>query len=163
MGLIQNGEQNNEQYEAQKEERKNVFWKALIGVSSILLIAIAAYFIFQLFTANPLEGTWVNADSDMQMTIKDVQTAEFMLVESESGEVVVTLYYKVDVDQKTLSLYLSDEEAAKIAKSTNGGLSVEEVKLAFDSMEGTYDYNIEQNQLTLTEREYGEQLVFDKK
>ena len=92
MGLIQNGEQNNEQYEAQKEERKNVFWKALIGVSSILLIAIAAYFIFQLFTANPLEGTWVNADSDMQMTIKDVQTAEFMLVESESGEVVVTMY-----------------------------------------------------------------------
>ena len=49
MGLIQNGEQNNEHYEAQKEERKNVFWKALIGVSSILLIAIAAYFIFQLF------------------------------------------------------------------------------------------------------------------
>ncbi len=86
-----------------------------------------------------------------------------MLVESESGEVVVTMYYKVDVDQKTLSLYLSDEEAARIAKSTNGGLSVEEVKLAFDSMEGTYDYNIEQNQLTLTEREYGEQLVFDKK
>ncbi len=33
MGLIQNGEQNNEQYEAQKEERKNVFWKDLIGVS----------------------------------------------------------------------------------------------------------------------------------
>ena len=75
MGLIQNGEQNNEQYEAQKEERKNVFWKALIGVSSILLIAIAAYFIFQLFTANPLEGTWVNADSDMQMTIKYVRNS----------------------------------------------------------------------------------------
>ncbi len=148
----------------QDEERKNVFWKALIAVSSVLLIIIAAYFVYQLFTANPLEGTWVYEDSDLQMTIKDGQTAEFVLEEyAEKGTMTINMYYKVDVDQKTLSLYLSDDEAARIAKNTDGEVSVEEVRLIFDSLEGTYDYNIEQNQLTLTEREYGEQMIFDKR
>lgn len=148
----------------QDEERKNIYWRALIAVSSVLLIIIAAYFVFQLFTANPLEGTWVYEDSDLQMTIKDGQTAEFVLEEyAEKGTMTINMYYKVDVDQKTLSLYLSDDEAARIAKNTDGEVSVEEVRLIFDSLEGTYDYNIEQNQLTLTEREYGEQMIFDKR
>lgn len=148
---------------AQDEERKNIFWKVLIAVSSVLLIVIAAYFVFQLFTANPLEGTWVYEDGDLRMTIKDGQTAEFVLEEyAEKGMMTITMYYKVDVDQKTLSLYLSDEEAARISENTNGEVSVEEVRLIFDSLEGSYDYNIEQNQLTLTEREYGEQMIFDK-
>lgn len=30
-------------------------------------------------------------------------------------------------------------------------------------MEGTYDYNIENRVLILTDREYGEQMIFDKK
>ena len=33
---------------------------------------------------------------------------------------------------------------------------------AAETMEGTYDYSLEQGELTLTEREYGDQMVFEK-
>ena len=33
---------------------------------------------------------------------------------------------------------------------------------AAENMEGSYDYSLEQGELTLTEREYGDQMVFEK-
>ena len=41
-------------------------------------------------------------------------------------------------------------------------MTTDRLNTAISSLEGSYDYNIEQNQLTLTEREYGEQMVFEK-
>jgi hypothetical protein len=37
------------------------------------------------------------------------------------------------------------------------------LETALSEITATYDYSVQNNQLTLTEREYGDQLVFDKK
>ena len=37
-----------------------------------------------------------------------------------------------------------------------------QIRDLLESVEGTYDYNIESNILTLSEREYGNQMVFEK-
>lgn len=148
---------------AQNEERRNILWKTLIAVSSILLIAIAAYFIVQLFTANPLEGTWSYEDSNLLMTIQDGNIAELELPDQfESGSVTVVMLYEVDVDTKTLTLRMDEGELTKASERTEGKVSVLELQSIVSVMEGVYDYNIEQNHLTLTEREYGEQMTFEK-
>lgn len=149
--------------EMQKEERQNLLWKVLIAVSSLLLIGIAAYFIYQMFTSNPLEGVWSYEDSNLVMTIKDGNTVELELSDYfEGGSATVVMYYEVNVDAKTLTLHMN-EEAVKAAQEQSGGnASSEEIRSVAGALEGAYNYNIEQNQLTLTEREYGEQMVFDR-
>ena len=47
-------------------------------------------------------------------------------------------------------------------KAVEAGMSKETVENVVTSLEGNYDYNIEQNVLTLTEREYGDQMTFEK-
>lgn len=148
---------------ARNEERRNILWKALIVVSSVLLIAIAVYFIVQLFTANPLEGRWSCEDSNLLMTIQDGDIAELELPDQfEGGSVTVSMLYEVDVDTKTLTLRVDESAVTKAADKTDGRVSVLELKSVVSAMEGVYDYNIEQNCLTLTEREYGEQMTFEK-
>lgn len=148
---------------AQKEEQRNLLWKILIAVSSILLIAIAAYFIVQLFIANPLEGEWSYEDSNLLMVIQDEDMVEIRLPDYfVTGSVTVSMPYEVDVNTKTFTLRMDEEALAEASKRAGGEVSVSEIRDVVAALEGVYDYNIEQNQLTLTEREYGEQLTFDK-
>ena len=122
------------------EEKRSTIWRTILTVSSVLIIIIAAIFIIKLFTGNPLEGTWISEDSGAVLEIGD--DGELTLKEAESGE-VQNLNYSVDT--KTKIFTVQTENAY-----TEGILS------------GSYDYNVEQNTLTLTEREYGDQMVFER-
>lgn len=149
--------------QAQKEERRNIFWKVLIVISSVLLLAIGAYFVFQLFTGNPLEGTWSYEDSNLLMTIQKDDRVKFTLPDQfDGGSVTVEMVYEVDVNTKVLTLHMVEEAVERAAGQTDGAVSASEIENVISALEGAYDYNIEQNQLTLTEREYGEQMIFDK-
>ena len=122
------------------EEKRSTIWRTILTVSSVLIIIIAAFFIIKLFTGNPLEVTWISEDSGAVLEIGD--DGELTLKEAESGE-VQNLNYSVDT--KTKIFTVQTENAY-----TEGILS------------GSYDYNVEQNTLTLTEREYGDQMVFER-
>lgn len=122
------------------EEKRSTIWRTILTVSSVLIIIIAAFFIIKLFTGNPLEGTWISEDSGAVLEIGD--DGELTLKEAESGE-VQNLNYSVDTKTK---IFTVQTESAY----TEGILS------------GSYDYNVEQNTLTLTEREYGDQMVFER-
>ena len=66
------------------------------------------------------------------------------------------LQYKVDLKSKTFTLYQGGENET-VQESDE---SSAEFGFAAETLEGTYDYSLEQGELTLTEREYGDQMVF---
>ena len=126
-------------------------------VSSVLIIIIVIFFGIKLFTSNPLEGKWMNEDSGLIMRIQGNGTAwmEWPDADSEDG---TELKYRMDLKSKTITLYQED----------NSGMTAEyydtsaESGFAAETKEGVYDYSLEQGELTLTEREYGDQMVFVK-
>lgn len=126
-------------------------------VSSVLIIIIVIFFGIKLFTSNPLEGKWMNEDSGLIMRIQGNGSAwmEWPDAEDEDG---TELKYHIDLKSKTITLYQED----------NRGMTAEdydtsaESGFAAETIEGTYDYSLEQGELTLTEREYGDQMVFVK-
>ena len=79
--------------------------------------------------------------------------------EADGSLQVVNMAYTLDRDSKIFSLHV-DEVA--VEKAVESGMSKETVENVVTSLEGNYDYNIEQNVLTLTEREYGDQMTFEK-
>lgn len=121
------------------EEKRSRIWRTVLTVSSVLIIIIAVFFIVKLFTGNPLEGTWVSEGSGDTIEITDDN--EMYIHPEDGGEYTVI---RCNVDTKTKVLTVGGEDAV-------------------DSdiiQPGTYNYNVEQDTLTLTEREYGDQLVF---
>lgn len=50
----------------------------------------------------------------------------------------------------------------KIAEKSDGQYTTETLKNAVQSIGTTFEYSIDDGTLTLTEREYGEQMMFNK-
>ena len=95
------------------------------------------------------------------MTIKGNNTAIIKWPdEFDDNQIAVSMDYDIDSKTKTFSLRLNTDAVKKAADSE--GISEDVITQALDRLDGTYDYNMEQNQLTLTDREYGSQLIFEK-
>lgn len=125
------------------EEKRSTLWRTVLTVSSVLIIIIAVFFIVKLFTGNPLEGSWVNEDTGETLVIYD--SGELTVSPSDgNGSEDFTAHCSVDTKTKVLTV------------QTESGYSE-------GALSGTYNYNVEQDTLTLTEREYGDQLVFVRK
>lgn len=143
------------------DHTRSIIWRSVMSVTSVVIILIAVFFLVRMFTMNPLEGTWDYEDSDLIMTIKGNNTAIIKWPdEFDDNQIAVSMDYDIDSKTKTFSLRLNTDAVKKAADSE--GISEDVIIQALDRLDGTYDYNMEQNQLTLTDREYGSQLIFEK-
>lgn len=147
--------------EKNDDHTRSIIWRSVMSVTSVIIILIAVFFLVRMFTMNPLEGTWDYEDSDLIMTIKGNNTAIIKWPDEFDGnQIAVSMDYDIDSKTKTFSLRLNTDAVKKAADSE--GISEDVITQALDRLDGTYDYNMEQNQLTLTDREYGSQLIFEK-
>ncbi len=138
------------------EEKRNTAWRAVMTVSSVLIVIVAVFFIVRIFTANPVKGTWVSEEGDITLVIGDDASLRV-----EDGSVSAETEYTVDKKTKVFTIHVRDEgilEQAEASEDASEGA----IRDLLGSVEGTYDYNIEGSTLTLTEREYGSQMVFEK-
>ena len=143
------------------DHTRSIIWRSVMSVTSVIIILIAVFFLVRMFTMNPLEGTWDYEDSDLIMTIKGNNTAIIKWPDEFDGnQIAVSMDYDIDSKTKTFSLRLNTDAVKKAADSE--GISEDVITQALDRLDGTYDYNMEQNQLKLTDREYGSQLIFEK-
>ena len=136
------------------EAMRSRIWKISTMVSSVLIVIIAIFLLTKLFTTNPLEGSWVNEDGSLELKVQSGGELTAVLPEfAEGGQVEVPMSYTID----------KEEEMQKIADGSDGLYTAEMLENAVSSVTTSFDYSIDQDELTLTEREYGEQIVFTKK
>ena len=146
------------------EEKRNTLWRTVMTVSSVLIVIIAVFFIIRLFTDNPIEGTWVSEESGITLEIGG--DGKVTISGTDENEVVFTIMadFAVDKDTKTFTIYNDSEDVSENSvdesESTADGSGI--FKDA-ESFSGTYDYSVEQDELTLTDREYGDWMVFERR
>ena len=126
------------------EEKRSTLWRTVLTVSTVLIIIVAVFFVVRLFVGNPLKGTWISEDSGAVLEILDDGELKMSGTGDSSGKEEISATFVVDTKEKVLTIHTD-------FGTTEGVLS------------GSYDYNLEQDTLTLTEREYGDQLGFIRK
>ena len=117
----------------------------------------------KLFTTNPLEGEWADEDGSFNMSI--LKNGSMVITIPEEGadlSVDVDMKYTLNKDEKTITITPDEAGFQKLADKTGGQYTEEEIRQALSTVITTFDYSVDQEQLTLTEREYGEQLVLIK-
>ena len=148
----------------EQEVKRSKEWKVVMAISSILIIVIAVFFLFRMFHSNPLEGTWVNEENDMTLKIKGGTTMVMEVPGALDGnDMELQLKYTIDRSEKTITIEVDDAEIQKALDNSDGPLTEETVKNEADQITSSYDYSVEQDEMTLTEREYGDQLTFVRK
>ena len=73
------------------------------------------------------------------------------------------LAYSIDKDAKTITFSYDDAKLKSVADKSKGAYSENDLETALESLASTYTYSVDRECLTLTESEYGDQMVLDKK
>lgn len=142
------------------EVKRSQIWRIVMTVSSVLIIVGAVLLLMKLFTTNPLEGEWTDEDGIFDMSISKDGTLVFTIPEAEeAASVDVDMRYTLNKEEKTITIMADESGFQKLAEQSQGQYTEEEIRNALKSVVTTFDYSVDQEYLTLTEREYGEQLV----
>ena len=132
-------------------------------VSSVVIILIAIYLLVKVFMGNPLQGTWINEDSNIEMTIKNGSSLTLTVPDlAEESSVEVKLDYSIDKEDKIFTINEDKDELKKLADKSKGMYTEEALEAALGSYMTSFSYSIDGRQLTLTEREYGDQMILTR-
>ncbi len=146
------------------EEKRSRLWDVVMTVATALIVIVAVFFIVKLFTANPLEGTWKYQDGDLVLAIRGNNDMSVRLSGVyEDSNIKIRLNYTIDKDEKTISIKADEASLKEAAESSDSAFTVSGLESEISILTNTFNYNVEKNKLTLTEREYGDKIVFQKK
>lgn len=145
------------------EVKRSKLWRIVITTSSVLIVVIAVYFLTRMFTSDPLEGTWISEEDGTTLEINGDGMISINIPEIlEETDIGLDMQYTLDKEAKTITIREDAETAKEWLEAGNGIYTKEIMDTILGSMTTTFSYSVDQKQLTLTEREYGEQMVFEK-
>ena len=145
------------------EAKRSKIWMIVTAVTSVLIVIIAIFLLTKMFTGNPLEGKWSDEDGNMKIDIRrDGQMTVTLPASGEGTDTEVPMTYTLNKESKTISIQQDDTKIQEIAEQSDGQYTSETLKNALQSIGTTFEYSIDNGTLTLTEREYGEQMMFNK-
>ena len=113
------------------EDKRSRVWNYVTGITTVLIIIVAGYFIYQGFFGNPLEGKWKHDESDMILEVDDHNEAELDWKNLIDGkDVDVELGYTLDIKAKQITFTVKQEELDETAKELGDNVTASEVEQA---------------------------------
>lgn len=148
------------QMKQRDEVKRSKLWVAVMSVSSVIIIVLVACLVKKSITHNPLEGEWLAEDETYRLEADD---DEITIETTVNGHLIeVDFSYTLAKKDKILTLKSNAMEYAEVAEDTNGALTAGEVADAVSELAASYNYSVERGKLTLTEREFGNRLIFTR-
>ena len=143
------------------EEKRSKAWAIVMIVSSILIILGIVFIITNVMVGNPLEGQWYSEANGYYL---DVEDENEVTLEGTFNDTYmeIDLYYTIDKSEKIISIKPNAESYADAAEDTKGDVTSGELDELLKDFTVSDNYSLENDTLTLTEREYGEQYIFTR-
>ncbi|MGL6202443.1 MAG: hypothetical protein ACRC3H_26310 [Lachnospiraceae bacterium] len=146
------------------EEKRSKLWRITITASTLVIIAVAIYFIIRMFAANPLEGKWAEEDTDVILELdKDGEAKIHGGDLFGYTDMTVKLHYTMDKTSKLITIKSDEDSIQQLTETSEGAYTADELQDLLKSYVKTFNYNLENQQLTLSDREYGSSMTFNKK
>ena len=117
-----------------------------------------------MFTTNPVVGNWESEDATIALKIEKNDTIQVDITDiAENTDAAVEMNYSVDMKSKIITITKDEEQIDKAVEKADGAYTKEDLENVLDNLDSSFSYSIDGNQMTLTEREYGEQFTFIRK
>lgn len=136
--------------------------RIILLIAAIVIVVVGIFFVKKLVLGNPLQGEWVTAKGEYYLDIEDENEAEIHVLVNEEM-VDVDVRYEMNKKDRTIRFLLPaasmyDEAVDEL----EGKVSVAELSEKMEVIVTSFEYSMDQDKLTLTEREYGEQMIFTR-
>lgn len=148
------------QMKQRDEEKRSKAWLVAVLASSVIILLVVVFFVTESVIRNPLEGEWYSEEKGYHLEIDEDEVTVEATIDGEDIE--VDLYYTLDKKDKVITLKSSAAAYAEAADDTDGNLSAGEIGEALNEFVASYNYSVEGDKLTLTEREFANKFVFTR-
>ncbi len=143
------------------EEKRSKAWAIVMLVSSVLIILGIVFFITKVVVSNPLEGEWYSKETGYHLDVEDDNEVTLQGTFNDTY-MEIDLKYTIDKTEKVISIKPNAESYADAAEDSKGDVTPGELDELLADFTVSYNYSLENDTLTLTEREYGEQYIFTR-
>ena len=143
------------------EEKRSKAWTIVMIVSSILIILGIVFIITNVMVSNPLEGQWYSEANGYYLDVEDENEVTLQGTFNDTY-MEIDLYYTIDKSEKIISIKPNAESYTDAAEDTKGDVTPGELDELLKDFTVSYNYSLENDTLTLKEREYGEQYIFTR-
>lgn len=130
-------------------------------ISSVIIIFVAVYLLIKVMNENPVAGEWMDDEGNYAINILNngkLYVTDFTEGEPEEME----LLYKIDKETRIIAIS-SDEKILEDAMEVSDSEHAEDAfELELNDQTVIFEYSVDNNQLILTERDYGDQLILIK-
>ena len=133
-------------------------------IAAAVLVIVAGFFAYEISYGNPLEGKWTTSKGEYYLRIdKDYgETGVDAVVLVKEEPVKVKLECELDKKAKTITFSSEPNEYEEDVEEFEGAVSAVELHEQLQDILKAFDYSLDKNTLTLTDREYGEKLIFTR-
>ena len=141
-----------------EEEKRSKLWRNVLIIATIVIIFATGYFLYQGFFGNPALGKWYCEDNDVVLEIKKKDKAVVYL--SNLSSVKIKMRYKLNATDKEITLSSEPQGLQDALKEIDDPDTASLLESTIYSLGTTFHYKIENNEMELTEWDYGDQMVF---
>ena len=143
------------------EEKRSKVWKSVMSLSTVIILLVLGFFLMKPVWNNPLKGEWIN-ENGYSLEVKDNDEV-ILRGQFEGVSTKLVLKYDIDKKEKMISVKSTAQTYEEAADQAEGVISAREIDASIQEYVTAYEYSVDGDILTLTEREYGEQYIFTKK
>lgn len=139
------------------EEKRSKAWAIVMTVSSILIILGIVFIITNIVVSNPLEGEWYSEENGYYLDVEDENEVTLEATFKDTY-MEIDLTYTIDKSEKIISIKPNAKSYADAAEESDGNITPVELDELLTDFTGSYNYSLDNDTLTLTEREFEEQI-----
>lgn len=131
-------------------------------ISSVIIIFVAVYLLIKVMNENPVAGEWM--DDDGNYALHFLNNGKLYVTDFTGDEQTEELKVLYEIDKENRILVISSDE-----DNLKGVMEASESEHALDAMETElndhtviFNYSVDNDQLILTECDYGDQMILIK-
>lgn len=143
------------------EEKRSKAWAITMLVSTVLIILGIVFIITNVVVSNPLEGEWYSEANGYYLDVEDENEVTLQGTFNDTF-MEIDLYYTIDKTEKIISIKPNAESYVDAVEDSKGQMTAGELDELLTDFTVSYNYSLEKDTLTLTEREYGDQYIFTR-
>ena len=143
-------------------------------ISSVIIVFVAVYLLIKVMNENPVVGEWMDDDGNYAVNI--LNNGKLYVTDYTEGEETeeLELLYKIDKENRMIAIS-SDEKVLEDAMEASESEHAVDYAIPFKSEHAVdaretelndqtviFNYSVDNDQLILTEREYGDQMILIK-
>ena len=144
------------------EAKRSRIWNRGMIISSVIIVFVAVYLLIKVMNENPVAGEWMDDEGNYAVNILNNGTLYVTDYTEGDASDEMELLYKIDKESRVIAISSDEKVLENVLKVSDSEHAEDALETELNDLTVIFNYSVDNNQLILTEREYGDQMILIK-